>query len=340
MMDLVTDALAGQRRALARLLSVVEDDGPEAREALARLYPHSGRAHVIGITGAPGSGKSTLAGQLAAELRRRDLTVGIVAVDPTSPFSGGALLGDRIRMRGISADPGVYVRSMASRGSLGGLARSTWDVVQVLDACGYDRILIETVGAGQTEIDIARTAHTTIVILVPGMGDDVQMLKAGILEIADILIVNKADHEGADQVMAALAATLDMAGDSTGAEHPHWRPPILKAVATTGEGVVEVADVAAQHLEFLRSSGAMAERERTRLVERLEGIARERLLRRALARAGPAVYEGLLARLATRDVDPYRAADELLAAAGLAGDDGMTRAERRPMTPPSGGGDG
>jgi len=326
-MDLVADALAGQRRALARLLSVVENDGPEAREALARLYPHTGRAHVIGITGAPGSGKSTLAGQLASEFRRRDLTVGIVAVDPTSPFSGGALLGDRIRMRGISADPGVYVRSMASRGSLGGLARSTWEVVQVLDACGYRCILVETVGAGQTEIDIARTADTTIVILVPGMGDDVQMLKAGILEIADILVVNKADHEGADHVLASLAATLNLSGDPTGVERPHWRPPILKAVATTGEGVAEVADMAVQHLEFLRSSGAMAARERARLAERLEGIVRERLLRCTLARAGPVVYEGLLARLAARDVDPYRAADELLVAAGLRPEDGMTRAE-------------
>ena len=314
-MDLVAEALAGRRRALARLLSLVEDDGAEAREALARLYPRTGRAHVIGITGAPGSGKSTLVGQLAAELRRRDHTVAIVAVDPSSPFSGGALLGDRIRMGGISAEPGVYVRSMASRGSLGGLARSTWDVVQVLDACGYDVILIETVGAGQTEVDIARTAHTTIVIQVPGLGDDVQMLKAGILEIGDILVVNKADREGADQVATALAAALEMADDPEG-ERPRWRPPILKTVATRGAGVVELVDATARHLTFLRSSGAMEERERARMAERLQGIVRDRLLRQTMENAGPTVFAGLVARLAARDIDLYGAADELLTAAG------------------------
>lgn len=316
-MDLVAGALAGHRRALARLLSLVEDDGAEAHEALARLYPHTGRAHVIGITGSPGSGKSTLVGQLAAEHRRKNRTVAIVAVDPSSPFSGGALLGDRIRMRGISADPGVYVRSMASRGSLGGLSRGTWDAVQVLDACGYDTILIETVGAGQTEVDIARAAHTTVVIQVPGLGDEVQMLKAGILEIADILVVNKADREGADQVAAALAAGLDLAARPAEEDLPCWRPPILKTVATTGEGVAELADAAAQHLAFLRTSGAMGERERQRLAERLQAIARERLLRLALASAGPAVYEDLLARLVARDIDLYGATEELLAAAGL-----------------------
>jgi len=315
MSDLVADALAGRRRALARLLSLVEDNGPGAREALARLYPHTGRAHLIGVTGAPGSGKSTLVGRLAAELRRRDLTVGIVAVDPTSPFSGGALLGDRIRMREVCSDPGVYVRSMASRGTLGGLAGSTWDVVQVLDACGYQCILIETVGAGQTEIDIARTAHTTIVMLVPGMGDDVQMLKAGILEIADVLVVNKADHEGADQVMASLAAMLQLAVGPAPDDPRRWRPPILRSVATTGEGVAEVADAAAQHLAYLRSSGAMVERERLRLGQRLEAIARDRLWQRALDGAGLATYEALLARLVARDIDPYAAADELVSAA-------------------------
>lgn len=326
MTDLVTGALAGQRRALARLLSLVEDDGPEARQALARLYPHTGRAHVIGVTGAPGSGKSTLVGQLAAVLRRRGLTVGIVAVDPTSPFSGGALLGDRLRMRGVSADPGVYVRSMASRGSLGGLAHSTWDVVQVLDACGYDRVLIETVGAGQAEVEIARTAHTTIVIQVPGMGDDVQMLKAGILEIADILVVNKADCAGADQVVAALAAALELAGPTDG-DGSCWRPPIQKTVATTGEGIAELADAVARHFAFLQASGARAERERLRLSERLQGIVRERLLRRALARAGSATYEALLARLVARDIDPYGAAAELLAVVGWK-DDGPPRGVR------------
>ena len=317
MTDLVAEALAGRRRALARLLSLVEDDGAEAREALARLCSRTGRAHVIGVTGAPGSGKSTLVAQLAAAYRRRERTVAIVAVDPSSPFSGGALLGDRIRMHGVSADPGVYVRSMASRGSLGGLARSTWDVVQVLDACGYDTILIETVGAGQTEVDIARTAHTTVVIQVPGLGDEVQMLKAGILEIADILVVNKADRQGAERVAAALAASLELANTPADGDGAAWRPPILKTVATTGVGVAELADAAARHLAFLRSSGAMEEREQARMAERLRGVARERLLRLVLANAGPAAIEGLVARLAAREIDLYGAVDELLAAAGM-----------------------
>ena len=317
MTDLVAEALAGRRRALARLLSLVEDDGAEAREALARLCSRTGRAHVIGVTGAPGSGKSTLVAQLAAAYRRRERTVAIVAVDPSSPFSGGALLGDRIRMHGVSADPGVYVRSMASRGSLGGLARSTWDVVQVLDACGYDTILIETVGAGQTEVDIARTAHTTVVIQVPGLGDEVQMLKAGILEIADILVVNKADRQGAERVAAALAASLELANTPADGDGAAWRPPILKTVATTGAGVAELGDAAARHLAFLHSSGAMEEREQARMAERLRGVARERLLRLVLANAGPAAIEGLVARLAAREIDLYGAVDELLAAAGM-----------------------
>jgi len=214
MIALVNEALAGNRRAMARLMSLIEDDTPQAREATALIYPRTGNAHLIGVTGAPGSGKSTLVAQLAAEYRRRRVTVGIVAVDPTSPFSGGALLGDRIRMRALSGDAGVFIRSMASRGSLGGLARNTARVAQVLDACGYQRILIETVGAGQSEVDIARAAHTTLVIQVPGLGDDIQTLKAGILEIADILIVNKADLDGAARTVSSLEVMLDQAASA------------------------------------------------------------------------------------------------------------------------------
>lgn len=203
-MDLVAQLLAGNRRALARTISQVENEGPEAHALLAALYPHTGRSHVIGVTGAPGTGKSTLVNALAKAYRAAGRTVGVIAVDPTSPFSGGALLGDRVRMRDLAGDPGVFIRSMATRGSLGGLARATADVISVLDAAGFDRILVETVGVGQAEIDIASAAHTTIVVEAPGLGDEVQAIKAGILEIADLFAVNKADRDGADHTVMAL----------------------------------------------------------------------------------------------------------------------------------------
>ena len=202
--DLITQLLAGNRRALARTISQVEDGGPTAHTLLAALYPHTGRAHVIGITGAPGTGKSTLVNALAKTYRAQGRTVGIIAVDPTSPFSGGALLGDRVRMRDLAGDPGIFIRSMATRGSLGGLGRATADVISVLDAAGFDRILVETVGVGQAEVDIAGAAHTTIVVEAPGLGDEVQAIKAGVLEIADLFAVNKADREGADHTVMAL----------------------------------------------------------------------------------------------------------------------------------------
>jgi LAO/AO transport system kinase len=206
---LVTEALNGNRYALARLISQVEDDGVDARAALTALYPHTGTAHLVGVTGPPGSGKSTLVNEFAKELRAQGITVGIIAVDPTSPFTGGALLGDRVRMRDLAGDPGVFIRSMATRGSLGGLAQATSDVIKVLDAAGFDMILVETVGAGQAEVDIASTTHTTVVLEAPGMGDEVQALKAGLMEIADILVVNKADHAGADRTARALEMVID-----------------------------------------------------------------------------------------------------------------------------------
>jgi len=219
-MSLVDQLLAGNRRALARIISQVEDDGPEAHALLAALYPHTGRAHVIGITGAPGTGKSTLVNALARVYRAQGQTVGIVAVDPTSPFSGGALLGDRVRMRDLAGDPGIFIRSMATRGSLGGLARTTADVILVLDAAGFDRILVETVGVGQAEVEIASAAHTTVVVEAPGMGDEVQAIKAGVLEIADIFVVNKADRAGADHVVMALQMMQGLAPSGAG----HHRP--------------------------------------------------------------------------------------------------------------------
>ena len=309
MTELLTAALAGQRRALARVLSLVENGSEQSREWIALLYPHTGQAQIIGITGAPGSGKSTLVAQIAAEYRRRGLTVGIVAIDPSSPFSGGALLGDRIRMRALSGDHGVFIRSMATRGSLGGTARGTADVVMVLDACGYQRILIETVGAGQTEVDIARTAHTTLVIQAPDMGDEVQALKAGLLEIADILIVNKADQLGADRTVAILQAMLDLRDDPLA---PTWRPPVLKTVAIAGQGTAEAVDAIERHVAYSAQSGRLRERQRARLANELQTLLREELLRRALAHIGSERYQALIERIISHETDPYSAAQELL----------------------------
>jgi len=308
MNELLEGALSGQRRAIARLISTLENEEPGAREALARLYPRTGQARVIGITGAPGSGKSTLILQMAREYRRRDMTVGVVAVDPTSPFSGGALLGDRVRMQALSTDPGVFLRSMASRGSLGGLAQATSRVIQALDACGYRRILAETVGAGQTEVDVAHLAHTTVVIQVPGLGDDIQALKAGILEIADILVVNKADLSGAEQTVATLRAMLGLHSGSTSA----WQLPLVKTIATTGAGTLELIDAIERHVAYLLQSGQMQIRERARAAKELEEVLRAELLRRALARWGEERYRQAIERLAAHQLDPYTAAEELL----------------------------
>lgn len=306
MNQLVKEALSGKRRAMARLISIVEEDSARGREAIAQIYPHTGRAHIIGITGPPGSGKSTLIAQMASEYRRRNLTLGIVAVDPTSPFSGGALLGDRVRMRSLSGDPHIYVRSMASRGSAGGLARGTADVVKVLDACKYQRIFIETVGAGQMELDVARTAHTIIVVQVPGMGDDIQALKAGILEIADVLAVNKADHPGADRTVATLAAMLELARDQK------WRPPVVKTIATSGVGTIEMVDAVERHVAYLHESGEIRQQERTRVVRELQDILRRELYHRWLAHVGQNRIEETADRLVARQIDPFTAAYELL----------------------------
>ena len=308
MNELLEGALSGQRRAIARLISTLENEEPGAREALARLYPRTGQARVIGITGAPGSGKSTLILQIAREYRRRDMTVGVVAVDPTSPFSGGALLGDRVRMQALSTDPGVFLRSMASRGSLGGLAQATSRVIQALDACGYRRILAETVGAGQTEVDVAHLAHTTVVIQVPGLGDDIQALKAGILEIADILVVNKADLSGAEQTVATLRAMLGLHSGSTSA----WQLPLVKTIATTGAGTLELIDAIERHVAYLLQSGQMQIRERARAAKELEEVLRAELLRRALAQWGEERYRQAIERLAAHQLDPYTGAEELL----------------------------
>jgi LAO/AO transport system kinase len=331
---LVEQVLAGWRRAVARTISLVEDNGDEAQRALAALHPHTGQAHIIGVTGPPGSGKSTLVNALALHFRQATAehqpTVAIIAVDPTSPFSGGAILGDRIRMRDLAGDRGIFIRSMASRGNLGGLARATADAVKVLDAAGYDLIIVETVGAGQAEVDIARTAHTTVVVEVPGLGDDIQAIKAGILEIADVFAVNKADLEGADHAVMALQMMLDLnsAGAHTVMHHgrlmkavtsadiaekePVWRPPIHMTVATRREGIAELAEAILAHRDHLEQTGGLARRERERAAAELEMIVQHESLRQVLSRTNRDQLSSLIDRIVQRELDPYSASQRLL----------------------------
>ncbi len=304
--------LAGDRVAVSRLITAAETGGEAARRLLAALYPHTGRAHVVGITGSPGSGKSSLVAQLAGEFRRQDRRVGIVAVDPSSPFSGGALLGDRVRMQGLATDPGVFIRSMANRGSLGGLAEATADAVAVLDAAGYEIVLVETVGTGQAEVDIAEAAHTVIVVNVPGMGDDIQVAKAGILEIADILVVNKADWSNSERTVTELEMMLRMGGRANG-----WVPPVLKTVAIRGTGVKEVAEAVERHYQHLRESRGWEERQLRNARRRVLETALSRLRVRLLQQVGEGRLQSLVEEVAGRRMDPYSAAAALLDMAGL-----------------------
>jgi LAO/AO transport system kinase len=328
--ELLPQLLAGNRRALARTISRVEDGGPEAHALLAALYPHTGRAHVIGITGAPGTGKSTLVSALAKTYRAQGRTVGIIAVDPTSPFSGGALLGDRVRMRDLAGDPGIFIRSMATRGSLGGLGRATADVISVLDAAGFDRILVETVGVGQAEVDIAGAAHTTIVVEAPGLGDEVQAIKAGVLEIADLFAVNKADREGADHTVMALQMMQGLAPTQAGhhvtvrsATHHgeagvqpdgSWLPPITKTVALRGEGVMQLRDWIEMHTAYVVETGQHEKRDISRAMNMLDHILRDELMAALLARLPAGCLPDVAAAVARRAVDPYSAAEKILAA--------------------------
>ena len=298
-MTLAHSVLAGERLALARLLSQVENGAPAGRAALTELFAHTGRAHLVGGTGAPGTGKSSLVNQLARYYRnppdgQAPHTLAIVAVDPSSPFTGGAILGDRVRMRDLAGDPGVFIRSMAARGSLGGLALATASLVQVFDAAGFEMILIETVGAGQAEVDIARLAHTTLVVEAPGLGDDIQAIKAGILEIADILVINKADRPGVENTERALRGMLQLGlpasqplrhhgwFESVPQEAPpepassRWLPPIYRTVATGGDGVAELAAAIERHRQHLQASGGWESRERSRLQAELEALLQER----------------------------------------------------------------
>lgn len=328
-MSLPASVLAGDRYSLARLLTLVENGSEEGRRALVELFPHTGRAHLIGVTGAPGTGKSSLVNQLALHYRKvEDRRVGIVAVDPSSPFSGGAVLGDRVRMRDLSGDPGVFIRSMASRGSLGGLAQATAGVVQVFDAAGFEVVLIETVGAGQAEVNIARLAHTTIVVEAPGLGDDIQAIKAGILEIADLLVINKADRPGVENTEKALKSMLELAhpmqhvfrhhgramnvSEPPETPAPMWVPPILRVIATQGTGIPELAQAVARHVEHLRKSGGWAAREQARLAAELDLLIREKLAADFQRRLPDQEFEQVLGQVFRRELSPWQAADLLL----------------------------
>lgn len=312
-MELIKRLLTGDRRAIARLITIIENDGAEAQEALAALYPHTGRAHIVGVTGAPGTGKSTLVNELAKVCRQRERTVGIIAVDPSSPFSGGALLGDRIRMRDLSGDQGIFIRSMATRGSLGGLARATADAIKVLDAAGYQAIFVETVGAGQAEVDIAKAAHTTIVVEAPGLGDEIQAFKAGITEIADIFVVNKADREGADRAAMALQMIVDLGHRShLSSQAPGWQPPIHKTIALRGEGIDAVVEAIEKHTAYLRESGNLQQRERERVEQELRSIITQEMARSFFERLDEAQFDGLVDGIIRRELDPYSAAILLL----------------------------
>ena len=336
-MDLAQGILNGDRLALARTLSQVENGTPAGLAALNILFAHTGRAHLVGVTGAPGTGKSSLVNQLARHFRQptdgqAPRRVAVVAVDPTSPFTGGAILGDRIRMRDLAGDPGVFIRSMASRGSLGGIAATTAAMAQVFDAAGFEIVMIETVGVGQAEVDIARLAHTTLVVEAPGLGDDIQAIKAGILEIADILVVNKADHPGVDSTERALRGMLELAhpvphrfshhgqivlvpapSEAEPANHePLWIPPIKRTVATEGAGIAELAQEIANHRQHLEDTGGWKRREKARLQAELDMLLQETLVACWKAQLPAEAYEQALDELLHRQLSPHQAVDRLV----------------------------
>jgi len=304
--SLADRVLSGDTRAIARAISLIEDDDPGGVDLIRAVFAQTGRAFLIGVTGPPGAGKSTLVDRMLGETRRAGSTVGVIAVDPTSPFTGGAVLGDRLRMQSHAGDEGVFIRSMATRGQLGGVARATADAALVLDASGRDIVVIETVGVGQDEVEIVRTADVSIVTLVPGTGDDVQALKAGIMEIADIFVVNKADRDGADRLVSSVESNLSLHAYGAG----DWRPPVIKTVATTGDGVPVLMDAIARFREHARANEGT--RRRSRAESRLREIVSERLMARLERSVGPGNVAALVERVAARQLDPYTAADQLV----------------------------
>lgn len=330
--DLVTRVRRGERRAVARALTLIERSEEQARDIVMALFANTGDAHIVGVTGSPGSGKSTLVNQVARSLREQLLQVGIIAVDPSSPFTGGALLGDRVRMQDLAGDDGVFIRSMASRGNLGGLARATASAAKVLDAAGFDIILVETVGAGQAEVGIATMAHTVVVVEAPGMGDEIQSIKAGILEIGDILVVNKADRPGADRASKALRLMLHMGRQRTGrrtspasrdgaagngappvadAAGPSWEVKVIETVATSAAGVDKLVQAILAHRDYLQRSGEWMQRENIRSRSEIEQILQGRLASQLEANVSQEELETLVMAVASRKTDPYTAASQL-----------------------------
>ncbi|MBO8153181.1 methylmalonyl Co-A mutase-associated GTPase MeaB [Thermovirga sp.] len=306
MEKLIEKALNGDARSIARLITLVENESPYAESLMKSIYPHSGKAHIIGITGSPGAGKSTLVDKMIKEMKSKGKTVGVIAVDPSSPFSGGAVLGDRLRMQQHSVDKDVFIRSMGTRGSLGGLSRATYEAALILDACGKDVVIIETVGVGQSEVDIVKIADTVCLVLVPGMGDDIQIMKAGIMEIADVFIVNKSDRDGAERIATEVRMMLDLMPKRS------WSPPVIMTIAEKGEGIKELCDKIEEHKTFLTSSEEGKRKKYQRLTNEVEAI-----LAREIARIVEDAWEDtkskeLLDDLAQRHNDPYTVAKELL----------------------------
>jgi len=299
--------LQGNSRSIAKTITLIENNEPEAQKIVSMLYQKTGKAHVIGVTGPTGSGKSTLIEKLIRELRKRGKTVGVVAVDPTSPFTGGAFLGDRVRMQEHSTDEGVFIRSMANRNASGGLAKATKDVIRVLDASGKDIVIVETVGAGQSEVEIVRVAQTIVVVLAPGLGDDIQAIKAGIMEIGDIFAVNKSDRQNANKAVSDIQAMLEMNTEKTG-----WKPSVLKTTALTGEGIAELLAIIKDHKEYLKMGALEANRKEkveTELTEAIKQKVAESIIE-DLKRKGE--WEKFTEKILTREIDPYSAADMLL----------------------------
>jgi LAO/AO transport system kinase len=324
--ELIDGVLNGRYRAIARLITQVENNETAAETAVMQLHSHTGKAHVVGITGPPGSGKSTLVNSLTKEIRKQSKRVGIIAVDPSSPFTGGAILGDRVRMQDLAGDRGVFIRSLASRGNLGGLSLATTAVVKVLDAAGFDLILVETVGAGQSEVDIAAAAHTTLVIEAPGMGDDIQSFKAGILEIADILVVNKADRPGAARTVKSLEMMLHLGDGATTRHHGRlvsgktavlpeadgWQVPVIQTVATEGEGVADLVAAIETHYRFIQARSEWLTRENERSRREVAEILQARLWQQVQDAIAGVDQENLITAVARRELDPYTAVNQLL----------------------------
>ena len=313
MNDLVEKVTSGDVRTVARLIRDVDDGMPEVRDVLKALYPHTGKAYIIGITGAPGVGKSTLVDQMVAHLRKRGKTVGVLAVDPTSPFSGGAILGDRVRMQRHSVDPGVYIRSLATRGHFGGLTQSTRSAIDILDAMGKDVILVETVGVGQDEVDVMRSAHTTVIVVIPGMGDDIQAIKAGILEVGDIFLINKSDREGTDKTLTDLRLMIEM--DQRKFDRGLWKPPILKVEAVFDKGVDDFLDAVDQHAQYLEQTegGLKSRRSPDKVRQEMVDMIKARLVEEVLDKLTESGdFDGAVDAIVKGDLDPYTACENLV----------------------------